>query len=350
MVGGLVRGNSSNLDLLRSLAVLTVMIDHLIPTLVHHGIAPPDVVQKFFEHVGHAGVLAFFVHTSLVLMYSLERLPAQDRRLGVALRFYVRRFFRIYPLAIVCVVGVLVLGLPDKTWGLPTEPTVLEIVANLLLVQNLLTGHSILVPLWSLPYEVQMYVVLPILYWIARRTDGVRWLIIILAASYIGAYIFRKLEHGHMNLAAYVPCFLVGVLCYPLRDRVKPFLPGWLWVPVVIGLFATYCWIHMISWRTIYWLGWSLCLVLGAAILAFRDGGNRTLNAAGKTIATYSYGIYLLHVPALHVIFNVWAPGSLPLAIAAWVALTGVLAVAAYHLLEAPMVNLGRRASESRAT
>src|SRR5690242_15749179 len=63
--------DSPNLDLLRTLAVLYVVIFHLL---------------LFFEKtnlgllwsIGHWGVLLFFVHTSLVLMFSLER---QEMRL-----------------------------------------------------------------------------------------------------------------------------------------------------------------------------------------------------------------------------------------------------------------------------
>lgn len=319
------------------------MIDHLIPTLVFHGIHPPIRLQELLEHVGHAGVLAFFVHTSLVLMYSLDRLAAEPGSL--APRFYVRRLFRIYPLAIVCIVAVLVLDLPDATWHEPIPPTRQEVAANLLLVQNLWTGHSVLVPLWSLPYEVEMYLVLPPLYLIARRFDGVRRIGFLLAASYIGAYVFRKIENGHMNLAAYIPCFLCGVLVYALRDRVRARISGALWGPFFFGLIVLYCHIHTIASANIYWLGWAYCLVLGAAILLFHDGENRALRWIGSRIATYSYGLYLLHVPALHVVFQLWRPESVVLGIACYVALAAVFAVIAYHVVEAPMVSLGRRLS-----
>lgn len=335
--------NSTNLDVLRSLAVITVMIDHLIPTLVHHGIHVPHGVRELLEHVGHAGVLAFFVHTSLVLMYSLDRLAAEPGSLTT--RFYVRRLFRIYPLALVCIAAVVLLHLPDATWHEPVEPTTPQIAANVLLVQNLWTGHSVLVPLWSLPYEVEMYLVLPLLYLVARRIDGVRRIGLLLALSYVGAYVFRKIEHGHMNLAAYVPCFLCGVLVYALRDRVRPRLPGAAWGPFFLGLILVYCWIHTISGPDIYWMGWAFCLVLALALTQFRDLDNRVVGAASSRIATYSYGLYLLHVPALYVVFSLWQPHSVALGIAAYVALAAFASVIAYHVVEAPMVHLGRRLS-----
>jgi peptidoglycan/LPS O-acetylase OafA/YrhL len=62
---------SPNLDLLRATAVLTVFLAHL---LIGLGVKPR-------EEVGAAGVLIFFVHTSLVLMMSLSRLESRGESL-----------------------------------------------------------------------------------------------------------------------------------------------------------------------------------------------------------------------------------------------------------------------------
>src|ERR1035441_1228406 len=96
LLGSFMR-HSANLDILRSFAVSVVLIDHLVRTLAAHTGFHNAAVMAFTSQIGHAGVLAFFVHTSLVLMYSLERLNRTAGRVG--LRFYLRRFFRIYPLS-----------------------------------------------------------------------------------------------------------------------------------------------------------------------------------------------------------------------------------------------------------
>ena len=74
-----------NLDLLRTVAVLLVFVGHLMLTAGVRGLGD----------VGRFGVLIFFVHTSLVLMLSMERLGLTGGRLYFA--FLIRRFFRIYP-------------------------------------------------------------------------------------------------------------------------------------------------------------------------------------------------------------------------------------------------------------
>ncbi|MEZ4363377.1 MAG: acyltransferase [Kofleriaceae bacterium] len=337
--------NVANLDHLRSVAVLTVLIDHLVPTLVYHGVPVPLLLRELTENIGHAGVLAFFVHTSLVLMHSLERMRAQ-RADGVPARFYLRRAFRIYPLAIACIALVLLAGLPDATWRAPTSPTPSVIAANLLLVQNLFTGQSVLVPLWSLPYEVEMYVVLPALFLLARRQRGAELIGGALVGSYFGAYALYKLDGGHMNLAGYVPCFLAGVLSYALRHRTRRRLPGRAWPIFVVAMVLGYCYLQLDRGGLVYWLGWLYALLLGLSIHLFSDCDLAGPNHVAQKVATYSYGLYLLHVPCLYVVYDLWQPGSVAVSVLAFFALSAAAAVAAYHLLEAPMVALGRRLTE----
>lgn len=63
-------------------------------------------------HFAQMGVLTFFVHTSMVLMLSLGRTRLEGKALFHS--FYLRRFFRIYPLAIFCVTVAMVLSVtPD---------------------------------------------------------------------------------------------------------------------------------------------------------------------------------------------------------------------------------------------
>ena len=158
-------GDQSNLDFLRAVAVTLVLCDHVFAKF--HVDKLGTVVTN---HIGHFGVLLFFVHTSLVLMYSLER----SRMTGTRLleNFYLRRIFRIYPLSIVAVCITIALGLSSTGGhGLVTSPSPSwgQAASNLFLVQNLTRSDSILGPLWSLPLELQMYALLPFLFLLVER-------------------------------------------------------------------------------------------------------------------------------------------------------------------------------------
>ena len=120
-------------------------------------------------------MLIFFVHTSLVLLLSLKRQMGMPR---LELRFYIQRVFRIYPLSILCVLVSLwfQIAWPDPIFS---PRSGVSIAANLLLVQNFLREPlSISAPLWSLPFEVQMYAVLRAIFLLLRRrgmSGAVSW-------------------------------------------------------------------------------------------------------------------------------------------------------------------------------
>ena len=344
--------NSTNLDLLRSIAVSMVMIDHLIPTLVFTGVHVPTWLRAVTEYIGQAGVLSFFVHTTLVLMRSLARMSESSKRDSLTTRFYLRRFFRIYPLAFVCVVVVVVLQLPQTTWSPPLTLTPRIIFANLLLVQNLVSGESVIVPLWSLPYEVQMYLILPALYLLTRRKRALESVIGLTGAMMGLGVLVSRITGGRLNMFAYAPCFLCGVLAYVLRDRIRPRRSGGAWGPFVVSLVMAYCLIHVPEWSQsyrgpVYWIGWIYCVILALGVNFFENSRNEFVNRIASRVATYSYGLYLIHVPILHLVFNVWRPRSPVVGVVAFGVATFSCSALSYHFLEGPLVALGRRLSES---
>jgi peptidoglycan/LPS O-acetylase OafA/YrhL len=98
--------NSRNLDLLRSFAVLLVVGFHLAKLFNWQ----PGALRV--TDFGLLGVMLFFVHTTLVLMFSLERLHAESGD-SLFVPFMIRRCFRIYPLAILVVAFAYLFRIPS---------------------------------------------------------------------------------------------------------------------------------------------------------------------------------------------------------------------------------------------
>src|SRR4051794_20807694 len=102
---------SSNLDILRAMAVLFVVADHSTKFFGRDRVLGLDI-----NYLGYMGVLWFFVHTSLVLMKSLDRewsgLGERPSLWSWMLSFYLRRAWRIYPLSVLVIVLVLIFGIP----------------------------------------------------------------------------------------------------------------------------------------------------------------------------------------------------------------------------------------------
>ncbi len=324
-----VTGQSPNLDFLRSVAVLAVFADHLMSTFGFR-----DALGLDLWKLGRLGVLMFFVHTSLVLVLSLDRLR-QPGAGNMFAAFYVRRFFRIYPLSIVCVLAVVALHIPSAPWRpqyyWPGWPT---LISNLALTQNLTFSESVLGPLWSLPYEIQMYLVLPAIYLLLRWKRGLFPLIALWGAALAAALAQPHLT-ARLDFVKFAPCFMGGVASYWFMQRYRPRLPFILWPVVMLAAMVEF--VVFDHERT----GWVMCAILGLAVPHFRDMNVRWLGSASHTVAKYSYGIYLAHIIAMWLAFvqlktyPAWAQWGIFAVVAAG------LPVAAYHLLEHPMIRLG---------
>jgi peptidoglycan/LPS O-acetylase OafA/YrhL len=181
---------SSNLDTLRSIAVISVFVGHLAFCV---GVGGPDsAAYTFVEAIGRFGVILFFLHTSLVLMLSMDRTASEPAFMA---RFYLRRAFRIYPLSILAVITTFVLQLPSNAWSrLHYDPiSIPQLLSNLLLVQNITQHPPVLGVLWSLPLEVQMYFVLPLLFLLVRSGNWRMRLLTCLGIAVASAWIVWSL-------------------------------------------------------------------------------------------------------------------------------------------------------------
>jgi peptidoglycan/LPS O-acetylase OafA/YrhL len=263
---------SSNLDVLRASAVLMVLFDHLCR---HFHV---DQIGKFgVADIGVFGVLLFFVHTSLVLMYSMQRSGLTG--IDLMKNFHVRRFFRIYPLSILAVLVAVALRLHANGRGLDfgSRPGSLELVSNLLLIQNLTHSDSIIGPLWSLPIELQMYVILPFLFlWRKRSLSPLLALWVI--CGVIGHFPQVISWLSWFTLLLYIPNFLPGVIAFSIPERRT--IPSFLWLPFIILLTAVFA---SIPSRRV---GAELCLLLGLAIPLFKETALRPLQLSAHWIAT----------------------------------------------------------------
>lgn len=331
---------SANLDFLRSVAVLLVFCTHYFD--IQYGLG---ATWSLLWHLGQLGVLIFFVHTSLVLMWSLERSSLREGNLTIP--FYVRRAFRIYPLSIVC---VLFAYFCDARWS------PVHLWSNLTLTQYVfLTGvPPTITPLWSLPLEIEMYVVLPLLFLILRNRSikllGAAWIVSV-ALACAQARLGERFA-----ILRFVPCFFGGVIAWRLiRDRDRRRLPGWTW-PLAIAACSVIWLVSTEKYLPVFIALFGLSL--GLAIPFFHEIQSGKWKAASKMIARYSYGIYVTHFPIMvyimagqkgeHPAFKILPPMpaihhyARPINICLVLLLTSLFSLALYHCIEEPGIRLGR--------
>ena len=337
-------GESVNLDVLRSIAVLLVFCDHYFVWQLNDW-RTGTALWRF----GQLGVLIFFVHTCLVLMWSLERSDHQG--LHVVLPFYVRRVMRIYPLSVFCVIAAYIF---DARWDQ------VSLWQNLTLTQYFYFRGSPKFPpnlgtLWTLPLEVEMYVLLPFLFLIFRKRPilflGLLWIVTIPLAWF-------QLQFGEaFAILRYVPCFLGGVIAWRLmREQNCQRFSGKLW-PLAIAV-TSLLWMFSNGKDMPFCIA-AFGLTLGLAIPLFHEIRSARVAMAAKIIARYSYGIYLSHFPIMVYLMHPpdptgpqfkYVPPMLPIrhfvrpiqALLA-VTLTAGASYLLYHGIEKPGIALGRR-------
>lgn len=329
---------STNLDVLRAFAVLMVVFEHVLVTF-----KVTDIGCISVYNFGKIGVFIFFVHTCLVLMYSLQR---TDGTSFASLSFYIRRFFRLYPLAIVCILIVIILRIPPNPWGTEYQWCGIPVLlSNLFLVQNLFTpSHECIIgQLWTIPLEIQMYVVLPFLYWFVSRINSIPKFAVLYMVSVLVALVQPIISY-RLNFFSYVPCFLGGVIAFLLsikKYRLLGKLDSRLWPVGVLFVSLVYILLEGVMHSQIY-RGWILGLLLGFIIPFFKELKPNFIIRTGHYIAKYSYGIYLTHVAIIWFSFIVLKNHSPFIRWITFFSMLITLPVILFHTVEHPMIKFGQ--------
>ncbi|HEX5311184.1 acyltransferase [Aquabacterium sp.] len=306
-------GHIAALDGLRALAILLVMPHNL--RLV---VAPEDLGSKLLNQVldrGWIGVQLFFVLSGFLITRILIR--AQNRPHSLR-GFYWRRGLRIWPLYY-ATLFLLLIVLPSLGW-LPPHHNPQDIFAWTFLI-NLtqpFAHEGIGLPhLWSLAVEEQFYLLWPLLIrgasprrivhiclGLALTSMGVRW---------------GMLAHGWPEQAAYVwtPCRMdalalggavAALLEWPQAVQWLKQRPRLLWMSpwafLGAGALASRGYSQFGAWPQI--AGYSLLATGFAALILYLVAADfgwvplRLAHLRGKplrTIAQYSYGMYMVHSP-----------------------------------------------------
>lgn len=328
-----------NLDLLRAVAVLLVLFGHLAG---FYGIMPDRPFN--LSVLGGVGVQIFFVHTSLVLMQSLERQQKECPKLYIP--FMIRRCFRIYPLALLCIATVLLFRLP---MGLFTDghftgykPDFEDIIANLSLLPDLSGRAPVLGPAWSLSTELQMYVMLPVLFLAIRswKRAALAWV------GVVAFCYFIQVKFHAVSIVNFAPCFFAGVLGFRLAG-VRPILAAKWWPVFLAAMLLATC---LIPGANPSPEVWAFTLILAVAIPHFGHISNPALVSASNAVAKYSYGIYLTHFFALWIACEKLSHLPLAVKVATYALLTAALSYILYHAVEHPMTELGKRTAALYST
>jgi peptidoglycan/LPS O-acetylase OafA/YrhL len=346
----------NNFDLLRLLAALQVAVVHSIGFL-----KPTGYFARLLE-AGldrFPGVPIFFVISGVLISKSYER--------SDSLRDYIRnRCLRIFPGLWVCLVVsvAVILAFGVGSLGPITTPAwLLWWAGQMSIFQNfqaaflkpLSTGLN--GSLWTIPVELEFYIILPALYGILRlrrRLGNMRLLTIALASlavqllivnSHRSAVHVRAYSLLAITLAPYLWMFLVGVSIQRNWSTVRGWLFGrahW-WGLGYLMLCAAGRWLQVDTggnyMSPVYLLplaGLIVSLAMSAPQLSDRILRHHDV----------SYGLYLYHMLVVHLLVVLAAPsGWAPIAAAIIVSLG--FAALSWTLVEKPYLRGKRGALRS---
>ncbi len=279
----------------------------------------------------------FFVVSGYLVTNSFDRDPN-------LYRFYVRRFFRIYPLyLVVVVVQGIALAAIEPAGLIANAGSLLKYLFFNAIFANFVQhdiGHGVLIgmadpslnaSLWTLKIEFAFYLLVPFLWRLTTRYGDK-----LLIATFILSAIYYEtlLDMGHYRFAKQLPgqmqYFVLGIAAYKYRE---------LWIPsrAVAGILTAVLAIFVTALQGLH-APVVFPLVVGAFVVI------AALHAPRLRIKSdFSYGVYLLHAPIIQLtlLFGLYRPGFWGLA--PILLLLTVLAMVAERTIEKPGIALGRR-------
>lgn len=339
LLADLTRGRDNNLNLVRLLAATGVVYGHAFGVPMRDAQEPIHLL--FGLGTGDLGVDIFFFVSGLLVTKSF---------LGKSIiAFAWARMTRIFPglwvssLLLVATAGLFFSPLAAyEFWTLPT--TLSYLLHNATMVpgfgaqQTLPMARNSLTtvfntPLWTLPHELQMYMLLAVFGVLGGlRQPAIVGLIMLFGAAVTVANKLFGMELISADRARFLYFFFAGSFLYLLRNRVRV---GTLEVLFGLGLIAA----SLLATRSLLARQAVLLLVLPYLILwvSYIPGGViRSFNKVGD----YSFGVYIYAFPIQIALFDT-ALGSGSIAnFLLSMFLVMPIAAASWHLLESRALRL----------
>lgn len=333
----------NNFNIIRFVAAMMVVLGHMSHLI---GV---EVNSLLGQAVSTIGVKIFF----LISGYLIAQSFLNDSNI---LRYSIKRIFRIIPglagvvLFAVFIVGPLFTTLPMREYFL--HGTTWSYLKNIVLyVQYFLPGvfennpypNAINGSLWTLPVEVFMYIVLPIVFLVFRRIDKAivaAMLAIVLEVLHLA--ITRRMPGVRLviygtdmvSALAIIPYFFMGIVF--MSPKVKKYLN----LQLAIGLF---CIAEIMSFSNLK-SEIVVFFVLSYFVFSFAFAENpRFVKCFSKN--DYSYGLYLYGFLIQQIVVKILWKYQLTLNVyfVICAVLSTFFAMLSWHLIEKPAQQLSKK-------
>lgn len=309
------------IDILRAIAVITVAMYHFW-VVSGYKTSGFHVVNTFLTYGGELGVTLFFLLSGFSIYCSLYHLDSNETKIAFV-PFMKKRFKRIYPQYITCILILVLIG--ESAVYLSLE-NIRSIITHGFLVHNLFvsTHGSISGVLWTMGVIVQFYIIAIPLYKVVKKNGAIA-----LIGGGIGCIAMKALMYPYFEDNALDSCyfvygrqlfssldnFLIGMVIAKMillkkykieKYKITKLLP-------LVSLVLIYVWIMHITphgvvySNSVFGYTWHsvTALLLGLFILSLvileenakqEKRGDNPFKKAMLFIGRYEYGIYLWHL------------------------------------------------------
>jgi len=324
----------NNFDLIRLLAAAQVVFMH---TVHHLNIEVNQTILNFLDMF--PGVAIFFVVSGFLISASFERSPS--------LPFYFfNRALRIFPALWFSFLFSLLTVFTITTLSVNWSEFMVWMIAQLTVVQfynpEFMRGYGVGVlngSLWTIPVELQFYLLLPIMYWFFNKLSwhSINIILFLLILIAINQFLFFSLETlgrttitklASVTVFPYLYLFFIGIILQKNKELVERYLSG-----KFIYIFLIYVGGRMVFSDEFHsHFDPISSLVLALLVISFAYSHTARLSDICKGY-DISYGIYIYHM----IFVNLFLELALfsPVVSAAWVfSLTVVMAVFSWVFIE----------------
>ena len=290
------------IDALKALCCLLIVMHHLAMYGPMSNIAYPllPAVIDWLREYGRIVVHMFFVISGFLLA---AKLAPQGRPIVThPIRLIQQRYVRLvtpYLAALTVAIGCAAVA---RIWmsheSIPSAPNFFQLLAHMLLLQNLLDQEVLSVGVWYVAIDFQLFALAVLLLWISNHLQAhypqlpaLPWLgsLLILALTATSLFFFNRNPFWDETALYFFGSYGLGVLVYWVSEsRYR-----WLWLIVLIGLIVSAL---MVDFRSR--LAVAGCTMLLIGLIQYHDMLKQAQVPNFVTfIGRASYSIFLIHFP-----------------------------------------------------
>lgn len=315
----------------RGIAILMVIIVHT-SQLYHF----KNIFVKLLFDYGQMGVQLFFIASAYTLCLSAEKRRYEKSAIK---NFYIRRFFRIFPVYYLGIILYFVLNLYFKE---VSNYTPKNILSNIFFIHGAVpSANNTIVPGgWSIGVEMLFYLIFPVLHKFFFLGHFILKYLFLTSICYLIIFLvhvhIKNNSFWYFNIIVQLPVFMTGILYYKFQKKIN--------LSLATIIFSTFTLASFYFWLKEYFViipllsAISFCgliKILEKTLLDFR---------ILQRIGVVSYSIYITHFILVFYLLHTTSNFSLMIFyFVITVALCYPFALLLEKYIEKPFIKLGNK-------